>query len=344
VQIAFIRSNIRFSAPETLTRISAEARALSDELTNLARRPSDKTQIKAVRAQADILAMQLFSDDCRRVMEKLVQHESPCYLTISSDVLFLPWQILPISHGSKEVLADKFCIECSLPSPLGHFNHDAIHAGGNRGDLALGWHEDLKQASQVEIPHLTRLRSRFFRDGFVRELPEYQDANRFVLDVLEMSPKILHLACHVEVGATANENSVSLRKSQTITEADIRRSTSLSGEPHPFKGTFLFLNACNGSAASHLDKAAFVRMWMERGMQALLAPVGEINDFAAAQFSKLFYDRFARGSKTIVSCVREAALEMQNSGDLTGLQYITFGRGGTTLVDDQSTQETAGYD
>lgn len=141
--------------------------------------------------------------------------------------------------------------------------------------------------------------------------------------------RILHLALHGYSRPDLNEQSIALEDGTLSAEGWL--PVPLSGQQPVL--SFVFLNACQvGTAGSHLSQAGgFPGALFNRGLSGFIAPLWDVHDTKARDFSEGFYQAVLTEGEPIGKTILRLRRKLDYKASLTEMAYVYYGHPGMRL-------------
>lgn len=196
---------------------------------------------------------------------------------------------------------------------------------------------------QMEVEELTAIAAEYPFGSKYRPLEEALEEKRFLMEefganevkaskknILEMTSQRdksighwVHMALHGFSKPDKNEQSLAFEDGELSPMAMI--GAYKCGEIPAI--SFMFLNACQvGTAGSTLGQASgFPGIMLKKGMLGFIAPLWEVHDEQAREFSEEFYTAVLKDGKEIGETLTDLKKAYDYKQSLTPLAYIYYG-------------------
>ena len=311
---------------ESLTDSSAGAAPATEDVNDLARQTGS--------LMYDLLLPQ----DMQRYLR-----ETPCSLTITTNDLELPWELLYDGHGQGEYL----CMErpvARMPMGRAYPRPDTWRQSVSRPPrIALVYADptgDLPDAAR-EVRHIQRsLHERWGNEVFVDVLLG-RDASGERLNRLLVSGDydVIHYAGHARFDTAQPEDSALLLHRGELLPAE-KIGRLLTGRP------LVFVNACESGKTANEKKPQSVGRYLQRPAEGLatafiyggaLAYIGSlwpVYDDAAADFAAAFYSDLLEGYM-LGEAMRRARRQSKESypRQMTWASFVLYGNPTARLLE-----------
>ena len=263
-------------------------------------------------------------------------------ITVCSDTLYLPWQMLYSSKASRDqaepIQADHFV---GFAHELEHnpfiiSGDSTIRAEATDKTVLTGLHFDEKMELDVDTELVKEQRQYFHGHQFLDNRERlYKHELRAALSGGQFVDGVMYFFCHGNTdsaSALPDSTALSLTKSDTGSSKDYRVTAVDFDEmldDEQANGPLFFCNACRSGQMNNWFFEALPEVLMRKGAASLIAPQIDIPAILAHQFAKRFFDAFIRGPdkkpKTVASVLRDVSRKLftQNQNPL-GLTYSVY--------------------
>ena len=288
----------------------------------------DEADLRMLAEKGYYAYKQIFNQEARDAIEKLVAKNSKVSFQITSENFFLPWELIyPVSPLERPLSADNFwgvnhiiSRNIAQNSSPGAFVPPIIVASCPR--LGLFTYRELKHIRECEIPFFESLA----KDGRIELLPLRpldpgcrQDELKELKGFCAAQLHIAHFACHASYDTQPDSTYVRLSDDFTISIQDLETADfGINGSP------IVFLNACETGSLSPLYTPFFARAFIKYGARGVIATECAVPDSFAADFAKLFYQNLLGGETLGESLLKTRYHFIKKHNNLTGLIYSMY--------------------
>jgi CHAT domain len=271
---------------------------------------------------ADLIPKELLEGPQAALGTALAKKGAGPSLLILTDEAFIPWELarLPSSGGTaagerylgEAARVGRWPINETFPTPragleLGEFHVVVASSHASRGNL----------------PHAVA-EARFVVDRFGAK---WHEANGVETAAWLASPRsgaeTLLLALHGYSDPKANEQRLFLGDGREITSHDLL-GIDENNKPRPY--SLVFINACQaGTGGQSLGQVSgFPGTLTRRGTGAVIAPLWEVDDAEACEFSKNFFTKTVNEEMEVGGALRSLRHDAARVG-ITRFAYIFYG-------------------
>jgi CHAT domain-containing protein len=141
---------------------------------------------------------------------------------------------------------------------------------------------------------------------------------------------LLHIALHGISNANLNEQYITLEDGRPLS-AEAMIGPYFRKQTPPI--SFMFLNACQvGTSGSSLGQASgFPGVMLKKGMLGFIAPLWNIDDAPARNFSEQFYKNALGAGRPVGEVLLELRRKVNFQDSITELAYLYYGHPTLTL-------------
>lgn len=264
-----------------------------------------------------------------RAIRQLLNASPNTTIEIQSEEFFLPWELLYDGDpdvvryenfwGYRYVISRRIIKDITshgIPLP------EIIIFDSPK--VSLQTDDDLTYVKSQEEPFFTGLD----REGkiYLSKLRSLDVKNpieerKYFVQFCKMTEaNISHFACHAYYDAQHPHHSY-IRLTDKF-EIVIRDIETLDFELFGFP--LVFLNACESGYNSPLQTINFVNLFLNAGARGVIATETDVSDDLAAEFSRLFYEKFLKGEEA-GCCLLEARKAFLVNDNPIGLIYGLYG-------------------
>jgi hypothetical protein len=255
----------------------------------------------------------------------------PAHVEISTDSLFLPWELIcdaydpaavdsqgfwGLRHHLTRVLTDVRQRESPTPRPAGP------------PKVNLYANPELPSVETEEAPYFRRLGGEgriLLCDWQVESGPGPADAplrerrSRFLGHARDRGCDVAHFACHAIPSTYAPGSYLELADGLEVRIEDMEvERYRLSGAP------LVVLNACGTGIRDPLKTSDFVRRFLLSGAKGVLATECDVPDRFAAAFAREVYDRILGGAPVVEALLAARRHFFDRDGNPLGLLYSAY--------------------
>ena len=279
----------------------------------------------------------------RKIQEQLWANRKTIQdIQVYADEPFIPWELVHMKEPGKKQLPKEslFLAELGLVRWM-LAGDDGV--GCDRAPRSLRVRRGKVCAVVPEYPHdsgwelesasteLATLESQF---GAVQRIPATFAAVRTLLAGGDFD--ILHYAGHgtgdsSKIGDEALVLSVSRQSGGWLPDtsfraADVINNAALAETPCAEQRPIVVLNCCETgrSGLSLTSVGGLSAAFVNAGAGVVISPLWSVDDVAAADFSRAFYESLKSGN-SLAEAARKARVAIRESGDQTWLAYVVYG-------------------